>query len=74
MSDSYFLGTVARVHKAKRFSSVTALEGALRAVESTSPENHELKGYLKGLAEEETAEFESDLEHGDGGVGSYWVR
>lgn len=65
MSDSYFIGTVARLHKIPRFSSPTALQRALKALKNPSDLDSEaLSRYLEELAEEEAAEIRASSLNG----------
>ena len=58
MSDSYFLGTVSRVHRIPRYSSADALKRADEwSKKSTHPEDVSKGQYLRHLAEQEAAEF-----------------
>ena len=65
MSDSYFIGTVSRVHKIPRFSSPEALTRALKALKNPSDVDSEaLKRYFEELAEEEAAEIRASTLNG----------
>jgi Thioesterase-like superfamily len=65
MSDSYFIGTVARLHKIPRFSSPAALQRALKALKNPSDLDSEaLSGYFKELADEEAAEIRNGTLNG----------
>lgn len=58
MSDSYFIGTVSRLHKIPRFSSSAALQRALKALKNPSDLDSEaLSRYFKDFADEEAAEI-----------------
>ncbi|KAJ9298100.1 hypothetical protein DTO271G3_3705 [Paecilomyces variotii] len=63
ITDSYFIGTVARVHDIPRFSSPAALQRALKALKNPSDlDDDTISSYLKDLADEETAELRARLE------------
>lgn len=58
MSDSYFVGTVARVEGIPRFSSQAALKKTLSALKNPSDlDEQTVTKYLKDLAEQEAAEL-----------------
>lgn len=58
MSDSYFIGTVARVHNLERFASKRSIERTLRSFTGSEAERSAMKTYLERIAEEETRENE----------------
>ncbi|KAL2824105.1 thioesterase-like superfamily-domain-containing protein [Aspergillus cavernicola] len=63
ITDSFFVGTVARVHDIPRFSSAAELKMALKALKNPSDlENEDIVRSLNELKEEETAELQRRLE------------
>lgn len=58
MSDSYFIGTVARVHNLQRFASRRSIERTLNSFTGTEEERAAMKEYLERIAAEETKERE----------------
>lgn len=55
MSDSYFIGTVSRVHHIPRFPSAAALQSALKSLKNPSDlDDDTIKRYVKELAEQES--------------------
>ena len=56
MSDSYFIGTVARVHNLTRFANRKTLEQTLQNFEGSAEEKAEMKRYLEDIAKEEDEE------------------
>ncbi|EAU39481.1 conserved hypothetical protein [Aspergillus terreus NIH2624] len=63
ITDSYFIGTVARVHDIPRFSSPADLERFLNALKNPSDlDDEDLSRALKELKEEEAAELRRRLE------------
>ncbi|TPX19358.1 hypothetical protein DIZ76_017147 [Coccidioides immitis] len=67
MSDSYFIGTVARVQSIPRFSSPQALKNTLSALKNPSDlDEQSITKYLKDLADQEARELASkDTAAGD---------
>ena len=62
MSDSYFIGTVARVQDIPRFSSPAALKRALKALKNPSDlEDQDIRKYLKDLSEQEAKELRTGV-------------
>lgn len=62
MSDSYFIGTVARVQDIPRFSSPAALRRALKALKNPSDlEDQDIRKYLKDLSEQEARELRTGV-------------
>ncbi|EEP82204.1 conserved hypothetical protein [Uncinocarpus reesii 1704] len=60
MSDSYFIGTVARVQSIPRFSSPAALKKTLSALKNPSDlDEQSITKYLKDLADQEARELNS---------------
>ncbi|KEF53264.1 palmitoyl-CoA hydrolase [Exophiala aquamarina CBS 119918] len=60
MSDSYFIGTVARVHNLIRFASRKNIENTLRNFKGPEEERAQMERYLENIArdeEEENKEF-----------------
>ncbi|KAL4940372.1 hypothetical protein BDV06DRAFT_196794 [Aspergillus oleicola] len=63
ITDSFFIGTVSRVHDIPRFSSVKELKMALKALKNPSDlDNEDIVRSLNELKEEETAELQRRLE------------
>lgn len=63
ITDSYFIGTVSRVHDIPRFSSPAELEKALNALKNPSDlDDEDISRALKELKEEETIELRRRLE------------
>ncbi|KAJ5091195.1 Acyl-CoA thioesterase [Penicillium alfredii] len=63
ITDSYFIGTISRVHDIPRFSSPAELEKLLRALKNPSDlDDEDLTRALKELKEEEAAELRRRLE------------
>ncbi|KAK2810034.1 hypothetical protein FQN50_003228 [Emmonsiellopsis sp. PD_5] len=62
MSDSYFIGTIARVHDIPRFSSPSALKKALQQLKNPSDLDSEtIAKHLKDLADQEATEIKAQL-------------
>ena len=62
MSDSYFIGTVARVHNLQRFANRRNIENTLKTFRGSSEERKQMEEYLLQIAkeeEEENSEFDS---------------
>ncbi|KAE8389925.1 hypothetical protein ETB97_011754 [Aspergillus alliaceus] len=63
VTDSYFIGTVTRVHDIPRFSSPAELKAVLKALKNPSDlDNEDIARAFKELKEEETAELRRRLE------------
>ena len=63
MTDSFFIGTVSRVHDIPRFSSPAELEKLLKALKNPSDlDDEDITKALKELKEEEAAELQRQLE------------
>ncbi|OGE52382.1 hypothetical protein PENARI_c010G02791 [Penicillium arizonense] len=63
ITDSYFIGTVSRVHDIPRFSSRAELEGLLKALKNPSDlDDEDITRALKELKEEEAAELRRRIE------------
>lgn len=63
VTDSYFIGTISRVHDIPRFSSTADLEKLLKALKNPSDlDDEDITRSLKELEEEETAELRRRLE------------
>lgn len=65
MSDSYFIGTVARVHHLSRFANRTNIERTLRSFKGSDEERAQMRKYLEDIAreeEQENAEFLKEQE------------
>lgn len=60
MSDSYFIGTVARVHNLERFASKRSIERTLRSFTGSDEERTAMKAYLERIADEEARENRED--------------
>lgn len=56
MSDSYFVGTVARVHNLMRFANRSNIERTLKSFNGSEKEKEEMKTYLERIAKEEAEE------------------
>lgn len=56
MSDSYFVGTVARVHNLMRFANSRNIERTLKSFSGTETEKQAMKAYLERIAKEEAEE------------------
>ncbi|KAM3454716.1 hypothetical protein NHJ6243_008799 [Beauveria neobassiana] len=65
MTDNYFLGTVPRVHKARRFSNKALVENVVRKLDEGQQEA--ATDRFKMLAEEELADAEASNRTGKGG-------
>lgn len=63
MTDSYFIGTVSRVHDVPRFSSPAELEKLLKALKNPSDlDDEDITRALKELKEEEAADLQRRIE------------
>lgn len=58
MSDSYFIGTVARVHNLTRFGQRRNIERTMRTFQGSDKEKEEMRKYLEEIAQEEAEERE----------------
>jgi acyl-CoA thioesterase II len=56
MSDSYFIGTVARAHNLVRFANRRSIERTLQNFVGSAKEKEEMKEYLEQIAREEAEE------------------
>lgn len=56
MSDSYFVGTVARVHNLMRFANRRNIERTVKSFNGSDQEKQEMKVYLERIAKEEAEE------------------
>ncbi|KIX07322.1 acyl-CoA thioesterase II [Rhinocladiella mackenziei CBS 650.93] len=56
MSDSYFIGTVARVHNLQRFANRRNIERTLRNFRGSEEERGQMQKYLEDIAREEAEE------------------
>ena len=56
MSDSYFIGTVARVHNLMRFANRRNIESTLKTFTGSETERAQMKTYLEEIAKEEQEE------------------
>ncbi|KAK5100636.1 acyl-CoA thioesterase [Lithohypha guttulata] len=56
MSDSYFIGTVARVHNLMRFANKRNIERTLKGFSGSEAEKQEMRTYLERIAKEEAEE------------------
>jgi acyl-CoA thioesterase II len=56
MSDSYFIGTVARVHNLMRFASRKSIEKTVKSFTGSEEEKKAMKEYLEAIAKEEAEE------------------
>lgn len=66
MSDSYFIGTVARVHNLMRFANRRNIERTLKTFTGSEAERAQMKTYLEQIAKEEEEEND-ETSGGDGG-------
>lgn len=65
MSDSYFIGTVSRVHAIPRFASPEDMKKVLASLKNSSDQSEEtIARYLKEVSEEEAAELGSHQQSG----------
>jgi acyl-CoA thioesterase 8 len=62
MSDSYFIGTVARVHNLMRFSSRRSMDKTMESFTGSEEEKKAMKDYLETIAKEE-AEENAQFQH-----------
>ena len=58
MSDSYFIGTVARVHNLMRFASRRSIDKTVASFTGSEEEKRAMKEYLETIAKEEAEENE----------------
>ncbi|OAL39047.1 hypothetical protein AYO20_01798 [Fonsecaea nubica] len=58
MSDSYFIGTVSRVHGLQRFGSPGNIERSLSNFRGSEEEKKQMRKYLEDIAKDETTEHE----------------
>ena len=65
MSDSYFIGTVARAHNLVRFASKKSIEKTLEKFVGSEKEREEMKHYLEDIAREEQEENKEIIEAGE---------
>ena len=65
MSDSYFIGTVARVHNLMRFSNPRSIENTMAGFKGSEEEKRAMKEYLETIAREEAAENEQYRDKND---------
>jgi acyl-CoA thioesterase 8 len=56
MSDSYFIGTVARVHNLVRYASQKSIEKTMKSFTGSEEEKKAMKEYLEATAKEEAEE------------------
>jgi acyl-coenzyme A thioesterase 1/2/4 len=56
MSDSYFIGTAARVHNLMRFANKKAIEKTLKTFKGSEDERNRMRKYLEAIAKEEDEE------------------
>lgn len=56
MSDSYFIGTVSRVHNLNRFANRRNIENTLRSFKGSEAEREQMRKYLEEIAREEDEE------------------
>lgn len=64
MSDSYFIGTVARVHNLMRFANRRNIESTLRTFKGSAAEREQMQKYLEDIAREEEQENKENAELG----------
>ncbi len=65
MSDSYFIGTVARAHNLTRFASAKNISKTLEKFVGTDSEKAEMRKYLEEIAREEAEENQEVLAAGE---------
>ncbi len=65
MSDSYFIGTVARVHNLMRFSNPRSIEKTIEGFKGSEEERKEMRVYLETIAKEEAEEHAQHREKND---------
>lgn len=65
MTDSYFIGTVARVHNLTRFSSRRHIHRTLQGFDGSEEERKKMEDYLNRLAKEEEDENEGEKDPND---------
>ena len=65
MSDSYFIGTVARAHNLVRFANKSTIERTLAGFVGTEVEKNEMRKYLEAIAQEEAEENKEITESGE---------
>lgn len=65
MTDSYFIGTVARVHNLVRFSSRRNVDIAIRGFQGGAEEKRAMRAYLEEVAKQEADENEGQLDPND---------
>jgi len=58
MSDSYFVGTVARVHNLMRFANVRHIERSLKGFQGSDEDKQKMRAHLERIAREEAEENE----------------
>ena len=56
MSDSYFVGTVARVHNLMRFANPKSIEATIKGFKGSEEEKDQMRKYLEEIAREEDEE------------------
>ena len=66
MSDSYFIGTVARVHNLMRFANRRSIERTVESFHGSEEEKGKMRAYLEQIAREE-AEENADFKGGNDG-------
>ncbi len=69
MSDSYFIGTVARVHNLIRFSTRFSIEKTLKNFHGSAKEREEMRAHMEKVAreeEEENAAFDANRDREGG--------
>lgn len=72
MSDSYFIGTVARVHNLIRFASAKKIQATLDDFDGDAEERAQMVRYLEGVARDEEAEnkaFGLPADHDNNAIG-----
>lgn len=65
MSDSYFIGTVARVHNLERSANRQNIENIVSKFKGSEKERQEMRAYLEAIAAEETQEHAQYREEAD---------
>jgi acyl-CoA thioesterase 8 len=65
MSDSYFIGTVARAHNLRRFANRRSIESTVASFRGSRSEKEAMRAHLENIAREEAEENEAAKRAGD---------
>jgi acyl-CoA thioesterase 8 len=65
MSDSYFIGTVARTHNLRRFANRRSIESTVKSFRGSTAEKDAMREHLEKIAREEAEENEAAKAAGD---------